>query len=338
MRFTVDAIAGLAFGKEINTLESGEDVIQRHLDKVLPAIFRRAFSFFPYWRYIKLPADRALDRSVAAINTAVAGFIGQARDRQRADPQRRAQPPNLLEAMLVAADEPGSGIDDEQVAGNVVGLLLAGEDTTANTLAWMVHLLWRHPLALARATEELRRVVPAGSEPTLDQLARLDYLEACANETMRLKPVAPQIPLQALRDGVVGDVRVPAGAVLIGLLRVDSVSDSHLPQAARFEPGRWLAGETGAGSAGLVAGAVKRVAMPFGAGPRICPGRYLALLEMRMAMAQLLGRFDIDTVYAAGDEDSVAAGPSTEAAREAPERLSFTMAPVGLRMRLRPRA
>ena len=41
MRFTVDAIAGLAFGKDINTLESGEDVIQRHLDKVLPAIFRR---------------------------------------------------------------------------------------------------------------------------------------------------------------------------------------------------------------------------------------------------------------------------------------------------------
>ena len=44
MRFTVDAIAGLAFGKDINTLESGEDVIQRHLDKVLPAIFRRVLS------------------------------------------------------------------------------------------------------------------------------------------------------------------------------------------------------------------------------------------------------------------------------------------------------
>ena len=42
MRFTVVAIAGLAFGKDINTLESGDDVIQRHLDKVLPAIFRRA--------------------------------------------------------------------------------------------------------------------------------------------------------------------------------------------------------------------------------------------------------------------------------------------------------
>ena len=54
MRFTVDAIAGLAFGKDINTLESGEDVIQRHLDKVLPAIFRRVLSLVPYWRWFKL--------------------------------------------------------------------------------------------------------------------------------------------------------------------------------------------------------------------------------------------------------------------------------------------
>ena len=47
MRFTVDAIAGLAFGRDINTLESGDDVIQRHLDKVLPAIFRRVLSMVP---------------------------------------------------------------------------------------------------------------------------------------------------------------------------------------------------------------------------------------------------------------------------------------------------
>ena len=65
--------------------------------------------------------------------------------------------------------------------------------------------------------------------------------------------------------------------------------------------------------------------MPFGAGPRICPGRYLALLEMKMAMALLLGSFDIESV-------------TTPDGREAREHLSFTMAPVGLRMRLRQRA
>ena len=68
----------------------------------------------------------------------------------------RAQPRNLLEAMLAAADEPDSGIDDNQVAGNVLTMLLAGEDTTANTIAWMIDLLWRHPAELQRATDEVR--------------------------------------------------------------------------------------------------------------------------------------------------------------------------------------
>ena len=63
--------------------------------------------------------------------------------------------------------------------------------------------------------------------------------------------------------------------------------------------------------------------MPFGAGPRTCPGRYLALLEMKMALAMLLGSFDIESVEAPGGRDA-----------EVEERMSFTMVPVGLRMRV----
>ena len=95
MRYTVDTIAGLAFGTEVNTLESGEDVIQQHLDKIFPALFNRALAPFPYWRYVKMPADRALDRSIAAVKTSIDGFIAQARDRLQADPARREHPPNL---------------------------------------------------------------------------------------------------------------------------------------------------------------------------------------------------------------------------------------------------
>ena len=75
-------------------------------------------------------------------------------------------------------------------------------------------------------------------------------------------------------------------------MRRDSVSDKCLPRAAKFEPERWLGG----GEPGTQAHAAKRLSMPFGAAPRICPGRYLALLEMKMAMAALLGNFDIESV------------------------------------------
>ena len=320
MRYTVDTIAGLAFGAEVNTLESDHDVIQQHLDKIFPTLSRRLVAPFPVWRWFKSKADRQLQKSMLEVNTAVDGFVAQARARLQADPTLREQPRNLLEAMLVKADEPGSGIDDQQVAGNVMTLLLAGEDTTANTIAWMVWLLWKNPLALALATEEVRRVCGDTATPTLAQIEQLEYVEACAHETMRLKPVAPLMPLQAERDTVVAGVLLPKGAVVIGLMRHDAVHDDHVPQAAAFLPQRWLTD----GGPAQAATAIKRVSMPFGAGPRICPGRYLALLEMKMAMAMLLGHFDIADVAAPGSI-------------EPREQLSFTMAPVGLRMRLRER-
>jgi cytochrome P450 len=274
------------------------------------------------WRWWRSAADRELERGVAEVNKAVDGFIAQARARLAADPARREHPDNLLEAMLVAADEPGSGIDDAQVSGNVLTMLLAGEDTTANTIAWMVHLLWLHPGALDRAKAEVRTVVADPAQPNWDEIARLDFIEACAHETMRLRPVAPLLVLQALADTSLGDVEVPRGMVVTCVMRRDSVSDEHVPRAAAFEPERWLAG--GEGGSAAPAGSTRRVSMPFGAGPRICPGRYLALLEMKMAMAALLGRFEID-------------GVDTPDGQIAQEKLAFAMAPVGLTMRLRAR-
>ena len=320
MRFTVDTIAGLAFGTEVNTLESDDDIIQKHLDKIFPAMFERLLAPFPIWRYFKRKKDRELEHSMAEVNTAVATFIAKARARLQADPALREHPSNLLEAMIVAADEPGSGIDDDQVAGNVMTMLLAGEDTTANTIAWMIHLLWLNPECLARATQEVRAAVGDGLAPTLEQVAGLDYVEACAHETMRLKPVGPQLPLQALRDTTVGDVRIRAGTVVTTLLRYDSVNEAVIQRAHEFDPDRWLS----AGGPSEQAKSAKRVSMPFGAGPRICPGRYLALLEMKMAMAMLLARFDVVSV-------------DTPDGLPAKEELSFTMQPVGLSMRLKAR-
>ena len=313
MRYTVDTIAGLAFGAEVHTLESDHDVIQQHLDKILPALFRRAFAPFPTWRWFPSAADRELKHSVAEVLQAVQGFIAQARQRMQAQPLLRQQPDNLLEAMLAAADQPGSGMDDAQVAGNVLTMLLAGEDTTANTLAWMLYLLWRHPQALARAQAQVRELCRAGEVPSLAQLEAMDWLDACAHETMRLKPVAPQIPLQALRPGVVGDVQVGTGCIVICMMRVASVSEDQLPEAARFLPERWLQ------ASAQDPQSARRLSMPFGAGPRICPGRYLALLEMKMAMATILNTFDIQ-------------GVATADGHAPREHMAFTMAPVGLRL------
>ena len=199
-------------------------------------------------------------------------------------------------------------------------------DTTANTLAWMLHLLQCNPGAMQKVQQEVRAVAANAGDAssahvfTHEQTGQLDYVEACAHETMRLKPVGPLNLMQALRDTRIADIHVPAGSMVWCVMRHDTVQEKHFPNARGFDPQRWLdeRADTPAASS------AKRVSMPFGAGPRVCPGRYLALLEMKMAMAMLFNGFDIESIGTAdGSEPS--------------ERLAFTMQPEGLRMRLRER-
>lgn len=310
--YTVDVIAGLAFGSDVNTIETGDNAIQRHLDVILPGVSRRSMAPFPYWRYVKLPQDRRLERAVRAVQQATNELVEQGRERLRADPARAQRPANMLEAMLVAAEQPGSGVTARDVAGNVSTMLLAGEDTTSNALAWLIWLLERHPTAMQQAREEVLQLAPDPAALSIEQLDALVYLDACAQEAMRLKPPAPYIPVEALHDTEIGGVQVPQGTIVWCVMRHHSVSDAYFPEAASFKPERWLEDTVD-----------KKVGMPFGAGPRTCPGRYLALLEIKLAMAMLLCRFRILSV-------------TTRSGRAPEELMGFVMAPERLEMRLAP--
>jgi cytochrome P450 len=315
-RFTVDAVSALAFGVDVNTLESPDDALQRDLDCIFSTLSNRMLSPIPYWRYLPLPHNRRLARSVHAVHRAIDALVTQARRRMADIPARRLNPDNLLDAMISATGDDGE-LSDAEIAGNILTILLAGEDTTANTLSWMIFLLRAHPAALERARAEVRTVFGPEAPLTFDALARLEYVEACTSEAMRLKPAAPVIGLQALRETSIAGIRVPAGTLIWGVMRHDSMSAAYFQSPTAFIPERWLGGASFS-----VDAAAKRTTLPFGAGPRVCPGRHLALVEMKTVMAMLLRRFEIDSVF-------------TDDGQPPRERLAFTMAPVGLRMRLR---
>ena len=316
MRYTVDVTTSLAFGHNLNTLEaSTETAIQQHLNVILPTLFKRIVSPLPAW------PDKTLAGHVAALRKAVREFIAQARRDLEEKPALRQRPDNLIQALVAASEDGGQGITEEDVSGNVLTMLLAGEDTTAHTLAWLFWLLYRNPRAAGAARAEVDAVLgPGGQVGSIEDLARLDQVEACANEAMRLKPVAPLIMNEACEDAVVADVRVPAGTVVVCLMRPANLDDANFPRAEQFDPGRWRGGADAAASLS----SAKRIAMPFGAGPRMCPGRYLALAEIKMVTAMLLAHFDVVDVSAPGNDEPA-------------ERLALTMAPVGLRMKLRAR-
>ncbi|HEY1090747.1 MAG TPA: cytochrome P450 [Burkholderiaceae bacterium] len=318
MRFTVDVTAGLAFGTDMNTLEAKDQALQKHLDKMFPMLMRRLNIPFPYWRYFKLPIDRAFDRHLAAIRRAVEPLIAQARERIARAPD--AAPANLLEGLLLARDEQGRALNERQLYGNVLTILLAGEDTTANTLAWALYLLHQHPACWAALRTEVDAVLGDAPLPQqFDQLRSLPYLEACVNETMRLRPVAPLHFMEAQRATRLGDVDIAADELVIFVKRPPGVDCSLSADADRFDPQRWLKADSTPAEHALL-----KAAMPFGAGPRLCPGRYLALAEMKMVLGLLARSFDL-----------VEVGCENGAAPE--ECLAFTMFPQGLQLRVRPR-
>lgn len=318
MRFTVDVTTELAFGLDVNTVETDGPVIQQKLDKVFPILNWRVNAPFPYWRYLRLPKDRELDRALLDIQAQVNSMIADVRRRMEADPTLFQAPSNFLEAIIAAKETEGVEFSDADIFGNVCTLLLAGEDTTANTIAWAINYFIEYPQHFARARAEVDAALVGAALPQeIEQTAQLPFIEAFYNETMRLKPVAPLNAMEPLEDIEVDGYRIPTGTIIMMLTRRIAVDDARFGHAAEFDPDRWLKSEAERGCPHDTTAFV-----PFGSGPRFCPGRNLALLEIRTVLAMLCRNFEVTLA---------------DSARPVEERLAFTMMPRNLQVRLRKR-
>jgi len=148
-----------------------------------------------------------------------------------------------------------------------------------------------------------------------DTAAGLVYAGAVANETMRLRPVAPLLFHETNVETLLGDLRPPAGTTVAVLTRPAAVSAAYFDRPAEFRPERWLPA--------FAAVHEPSAHTPFGSGPRLCPGRTLASLELKVLLAMLYKNFDVER---RGDASAVR------------EQFAFTMSPVGLAVELRRRA
>lgn len=318
MRYTVDVVTGLAFGDDLNTLEEVEAPIQQHLDKVFPAVARRQTALFPYWRYIKLPVDREVNAALREVQKIINRMITKVRARLALDPALQTRPSNLLEALVAAQDEEAGAFTDAEISGNVLTLLLAGEDTTANTIAWMMHFMTKFPEVQRRMQEEADDVLREAPRPRDSaDVDRLRYIESVAHESLRHKPVAPMLLLEPNQDVEIGGVHIPRGTPLFVLTGHLARQPEHFTEASEFRPERWLCphatGEPGHNT---------KAFLPFGAGPRYCPGRHLAMLEIQMAIGMLCKNFEVTRTPGT---------PPTE------ERYAFTMFPTNLMVNLKRR-
>ena len=287
LRFTVDITTLLAFGYDIDTMRQEGGVIQDHLEVIFPTLFKRINMPISWYKLYKRKQDKDFERAVAEMNKIVDVFIAEARKRLQEDPSRRENPHNLLESILLAAEEEGA-FSDEEIRGNLMTLLMAGEDTTAHTLTWMIFLLLQEPEIVTEIRKEADEII--GNETFCHSYTdnqRLKYAEACSLESLRFKPVAPIILHEALVDCELEEFSIKKGQKIMTNYRYGALHDAYFTEAKRFKPERWLKG-----SACPVHD--MKAFSPFGGGPRYCPGRNLALLEIRSVISMLYKNFEVE--------------------------------------------
>jgi cytochrome P450 len=319
MRLTVDVTTQLAFGIDFNTIETDGPVIQRHMDKVFPMMHQRTNAPFPYWRYFKLSKDRALDRALKGLRDEVETIIKNVRERMKSDRTLYDSPTNFLEAIIAAKEIEGVEFSNQDIFANVCTLLLAGEDTTANTIAWTANYFMQKPEYLGQARSEVDQLLgDASVAHEMEHLSNMPFLEAFYNESMRLKPVAPLGAVEPLDDVKLLGFEIPRGMVIMTLHRHIACQEQHFKEGTEFQPRRWLEGTT---SPACPHDATAFI--PFGTGPRFCPGRNLALLQIKQILSMLIKNFDIEL---SNKNNAVK------------EKLAFAMMPTDLVVKIKKRS
>jgi enediyne biosynthesis protein E7 len=232
---------------------------------------------FPIW--LPLRPHRRFRAALAALNDVAFELIDGRQDRgQETDG-------DMIGRLASAyADEADSALARTRIRDELLTILLAGHETTASTLSWMWYLVGTYPDVADRMAAEAADVL-GDRAPQHADLPRLQYTTMVLQEAMRLYPPVWALTRRAVAADSVGGYRVPAGADVMVSPYTLHRHPSFWPDPERFDPERFDRAHTGT---------VHRYAyIPFGAGPRVCVGSNLGMLEATLVAAMVARRFGL---------------------------------------------
>lgn len=231
----------------------------------------------PVWRHVKRWLGRIRGSSVArhaAVLASVDELIYEEIADRRAERDRDDRA-DILAHLLRARDDDGRGLTDVELRDALMTLLEAGHETTATALSWAFERLVRHPDALARLTAE----VAAGDQR---------YLDAVIHETLRVRPVVPEMPRALTEPLALGGYRIPPHYWVSPSALLVHDDEGVFAEPQEFNPERFLDVDA-------------RSCVPFGGGRRQCLGSQFALLEMRAVIPQVLARLELHPAAEPGE-------------------------------------
>jgi cytochrome P450 len=274
---TLRIVLRCLFGVEV---DEQVPALSRDFTAALEVSDRRIISVMPElpFRYAVPTRDnRVFARSRRSLDAVVATVL----ERHAARPLDDA---DLLGALMSGTRDELGSVDLRQLRDEVMTLLFAGFETTANALTWAFVLLDTAPEVTARLQAEVDQVL-GGAVPTAEHLPRLAYTRAVIEETLRLRPPVWAIPRVAVRDDEVGGYRVPSGTLVIVVPYVTHRHPDFWTEPDTFDPSRFLPGRRRD---------ISRWAyLPFGGGKRNCLGQHFALMEATLVLAMLASRTEL---------------------------------------------
>jgi cytochrome P450 len=224
--------------------------------------------------------DRRYGEAIALLDESIDAMIQS----RRSNAAAQDEPGNDLLSWLMAVEDAddGSRMSDRQLRDEAATLILAGHETTANTLTFAALLLAQHPAVRAKLTAELQTVL-AGRTPTIADLPHLPYTTMVIQEAMRLYPPVTDLTREAIADCEILGHAIPAGCTLIMSQWVMHHNDRYFDRPEAFEPERW--------QNDLEKHLPRGVYFPFGDGPRICIGKSFAQMEAVLILATIAQSF-----------------------------------------------
>lgn len=201
--------------------------------------------------------------------------------------ERRAAPDSgrtdVLSLLLSARDEEGNGLSDAELHDELMTLLIAGHETTATALAWAFY--WIHRLPKVRQTL-LTELEPHCGSTDFTAIARLPYLNAVCNETLRLYPVAMvTLPRRVEKPLSLMGYRLEPGMLLMGCIYLLHHREDLYPDSYQFRPERFLERQYS-----------PYEFLPFGGGSRRCVGAAMAMYEMTLILTTVLNECELELV------------------------------------------
>jgi cytochrome P450 len=189
--------------------------------------------------------------------------------------------------MLAEDEDTGERMSDKQLRDEVMTLVLAGHETTANALAWTWYLLSKTPDVWERMRAEVTSVL-GDRDPTFEDVPKLKYVRQVIEETMRIYPPVWMFGRRALAEDSLRGFRVPAGSLVALSPYLTHRHPDFWPNPEGFDPDRF--------ATEAVSKRHKYAYLPFGGGPRICIGNSFAIVEAQIIAAMIAQRWRLELV------------------------------------------